>query len=128
MYFNTFALPCFVELWNLFYLAGKKLIPLTIGDLLTPLSLCYWICDDGCFHKTQRSIYLCKNSFTLEEVNLLASVLNSKWNLNCYVNKIGSGYRILIPIKKFAHCTRFIKRHHAPYDDAKKPEMVRKDL
>ena len=55
IYFNTFSLPCFVELGNLFYPDGKKIIPLNIGDLLTPLSLAYWICDDGCFHKTQRS-------------------------------------------------------------------------
>ena len=99
MYFNTFALPCFVELWNLFYLAGKKLIPLTIGDLLTPLSLCYWIFDDGCFHKTQRSIYLCTNSFTLEEVNLLMSGLTNKFNLKCTIHKHGKGYRIRISSK-----------------------------
>jgi hypothetical protein len=65
-----------------------------IGDLLTPLSLAYWICDDGCFHKTQRSLILCTNSFTLEEVNLLMSVLNNKFNLQCTINKHGNGFRI----------------------------------
>ena len=99
IYFNTLALPCFIELGNLFYPDGKKIIPLNIGDLLTPLSLVYWICDDGCFHKTQRSLYLCTNSFTLEEVNLLVSVLTNKFNLKCTVHKQGKGYRIRISSK-----------------------------
>jgi hypothetical protein len=99
IYFNTFSLPCFVELGNLFYPDGKKIIPLNIGDLLTPLSLCYWICDDGCFHKTQRSLYLCTNSFTLEEVNLLMSILTNKFNLKCTINKHGSGFRIRVSSK-----------------------------
>jgi len=39
--FQTFALPCFNELYYLFYPEGKKLIPKNIWDLLTPLSLAY---------------------------------------------------------------------------------------
>jgi hypothetical protein len=37
MYFITYSLPCFNELYSLFYLDGKKVIPSNIGDLLTPL-------------------------------------------------------------------------------------------
>ena len=109
MYFNTFALPCFVELWNLFYPAGKKIIPLTIGELLSPLSLVYWIGDDGCFHKTQRSLYLCKNSFTLEEVKLLMSVLTNKFNLQCTINKHGNGYRIRVSSKSLLVLQELLK-------------------
>jgi hypothetical protein len=39
--FATYTLPCFNELYNLFYISGKKAIPSTIEDLLTPLSLSY---------------------------------------------------------------------------------------
>ena len=56
IYFQTYALPCFAELYNLLYLDGKKLVPLNIGDLLTPLGLCYWIADDGGFCKTKHTI------------------------------------------------------------------------
>ena len=31
------------------YSEGKKIVPLNIGELLTALGLCYWICDDGSF-------------------------------------------------------------------------------
>jgi len=47
IYFRTSALPCFIELYNLFYHGGEKVVPLNIGELLTPLGLAYWICDDG---------------------------------------------------------------------------------
>ena len=43
--FATLALPCFNELYELFYISksGKKIkiIPNNIGDLLTPVSLAY---------------------------------------------------------------------------------------
>ena len=39
--FSTFTLPCFNELYNLFYISGKKVIPSIIGELLTPLALAY---------------------------------------------------------------------------------------
>lgn len=43
--FTTYTLPCFTELYNSFYIKGKKVIPLNIEDLLTPLGLAYWIAD-----------------------------------------------------------------------------------
>lgn len=36
-------------------------------------------------------------SITLEEVELLIAVLNSKFNLRCYKVKSGKGYKIVIP-------------------------------
>jgi hypothetical protein len=61
--FLTDCLPCFKELHELFYPLGKKIVPANIGDLLTPLGLAYWLCDDGSFHKSRRSVTLCTNSF-----------------------------------------------------------------
>jgi len=42
-------------------------------------------------------VVLSTNSFTLDEVNLLADALNKKWDLKCFVNKHTSGYIIVIP-------------------------------
>ena len=39
--FNTYTLPCFNDFYNLFYKSNKKIVPINIGDLLTPLSLAY---------------------------------------------------------------------------------------
>jgi len=41
--FDSYSLPCFTELYNLFYPNGQKIVPLNIADLLTPLGLVYWI-------------------------------------------------------------------------------------
>ena len=95
---QTFSLPCFNELYNLFYVDGKKVVPLNIGELLTVLALVYWICDDGTWDKQQRHVRLCTRSFTLAEVQLLADALNKNFDLKCYVNKHTSGgYIIIIP-------------------------------
>jgi hypothetical protein len=49
IYLRTYALPCFNELLLTFYPLGNKIVPLNIAELLTPLGLAYWICDDGSF-------------------------------------------------------------------------------
>jgi hypothetical protein len=94
----------------MFYPEGKKVVPLNIGwpkqlivwappqSLLTPTSLGYWICDDGSLCKTSGRLTICTDSFTLDEVTLLANTLNGKWNLECYINKSSNGgFRIIIP-------------------------------
>jgi LAGLIDADG DNA endonuclease family len=69
-------------------------VPFIIGQLLTPLGLCYWIADDGCFDKRDQAIYLSTNSFTLAEVNLLTNVLIDKFGLKCTINKNNGAFRI----------------------------------
>jgi len=71
--FNSYSLPCFNELYELFYVDGKKVVPSNIGELLTPLSLAYWIADDGGFNNRDRAIVISTQSFRLQEVNLLNS-------------------------------------------------------
>lgn len=81
--FEARSLPCFNYYYDLFYSDGKKVIPSNIGEILTPLGLSYWLADDGCFHIRDSDIYICTNGFTLEETNLLISVLKEKFNLEC---------------------------------------------
>lgn len=88
--FNTYALPCFNQLYNLFYPEGKKKVPLNIGELLNPLGLAYWICDDGYYDKKGKRVLLSTDSYTLAEVELLLEVLNTKFNLIAYANKHGT--------------------------------------
>ncbi len=95
--FLTYSLPCFNELYDLFYPEGKKIVPLNIGELLTPIGIAYWIADDGCWIKSKRHVVLSTNSYTFEEVELLIDVLNSKFNLKAYIQKQICGYQIIIP-------------------------------
>jgi hypothetical protein len=101
--FQTRSLPCFKELFEIFYPEGKKIVPLNIGDLMTPLSLAFWLSDDGTFEKSHSIVILCTDSFTLEEVERLINVLNDKWNLECYKVKTTIGNnRIAIPRRSLA--------------------------
>jgi hypothetical protein len=109
IYFLTYSLSCFNDIFKLFYLNKKKVIPANIGQLLTPLSLCYWIADDGSWNKSKGYVVLCTNSFTLEEVNLLIGVLNEKWDLKCYKAKQNSGYVIIIPSYSVSNLQTLLK-------------------
>jgi hypothetical protein len=73
--FYTYTLPCFNELYELFYPLGKKIVPANIVELVTPLSLAYWIAVYGSFCQRSGAIFLHTQGFTLEQVNLLVKTL-----------------------------------------------------
>jgi hypothetical protein len=104
--FNTYSLPCFNELRDLFYVENKKVIPSNIGDLLTIEGLCYWICDDG--YWSGNGVHLCTDSFTLEEVNLLVKTLIAKFNLKCTINKTNGNFRIRISSKSIPELQKYL--------------------
>ena len=82
--FATLALPCFNELYEAFYLEGQKIIPNNIADLLSEVSLAYWIMDDGSF--TGSGLKLHTNAFSLEELNLLIKALDKNFSIKASVN------------------------------------------
>ena len=100
---RTKSLPLFTEYYNLFYFNGVKVIPNNIGDLLTPLGLAHWIMQDGSYHKISKGVVLCTDSFKKEEVELLLSVLQTKFNLICIIQEAPSKtlnrFRIYISAK-----------------------------
>ena len=95
--FATLSLPCFNELYESFYLEGKKIIPNNIADLLTRISLAYWIMDDGSF--TGSGLKLHTNAFSLEELNLLIKALNKNFSIKASIsvsNREKSQYNLYI--------------------------------
>ena len=105
--FHTYCLPCFTQFHNIFYLNKKKIVPSNIAELLTPLGLAHWICDDGGWSGNSTRIHA--NSYTLEEVNLLVQVLNDKFNLKCTILKSGTGYIIRISTKSMPVLQELLK-------------------
>lgn len=95
--FKTLSLACFEELHKIFYIGGKKVVPGNIQELLTPLVLAYWICDDGSWLIRDRYVVLCTDGFRLEDVDLLVNALNDKFDLKCNRYQQGAYYRIKIP-------------------------------
>lgn len=56
--------------------------------------------DDGCLVK-DRGFRFSTNSFTLEEVQFLASLLKTKFNLNTAIHKAGTVNQFMIYIPKY---------------------------
>ncbi len=104
--FKTLAFPCFNFDREFFYdplsITGKKIINVAIGQYFPAVSLAFWIMDDGYWHAAQSTIFLCTDSFTLEEVQLLCSILDSNLGIVATPNMrtVGSNtsYRIIISI------------------------------
>lgn len=85
--FSTYSLPCFNEFHSMFYINGKKIIPLNIEEFLTPVGLAYWAMDDG--NKFKNNFKFSTNSYTKEEVQLLVNSLKNKFDLDCTIHNFG---------------------------------------
>jgi len=113
--FATLALPCFNELYESFYLDGKKIIPNNIADLLTSVSLAYWIMDDGSF--TGSGLKLHTNAFSLEELNLLNEALEKNFSIKATINisnREKSQYNLYISKNQMSLVKDLVVKHMHP--------------
>jgi hypothetical protein len=96
--FQTRQLPCFMEIFNLFYkTVDKKWVKTIKQDLffyMDYIVLAHWIMGDG--SKLNKGITLCTNSFTLQEVVLLINILTIKFDIQPTIHKDNSNHRIYI--------------------------------
>lgn len=69
--FATLSLPCFNQYKSLFYKNNKKIVPINIQELLTPIGLAYWIMDDGSIQN--KGLHLNTYAFNSEDVLKLKS-------------------------------------------------------
>lgn len=74
-----------------------KIIPGNIAELLTPVALAFWCASDATFNRG--AVVLCTDSFTAAEVDILRSILLTKYGINSTRFSNSSGkehYRIRI--------------------------------
>lgn len=62
-----------------------KIVPLNIGDLLTTIGIAHWIMGDGYWDNSVKTVVICTDNFTLSEVELLITVLKTKFKLTATV-------------------------------------------
>ena len=64
-----------------------KIVPLNIGDLLTTIGIAHWIMGDGYWDKSDKTVNICTDNFTLSEVELLISVLTTNFGLTATLKR-----------------------------------------
>ena len=112
--FTTLALPCFNQLYETFYVNGKKIIPANIAELLTPVSLAFWIMDDGGF--TGSGLKLYTNAFSSSDLDLLIDALDKNFGIKATINKssIKDQQTLYISKKQLPLVVDLVKDHMHP--------------
>jgi len=95
--FWTKSSPMLTEFYNIFYSNKVKIVPSDLS-LLTPLALAHLIMQDGS-RGTSRGLYICTDSFTLQDVQRLSRYLINTFNIRCSIHKAGNNHRIYILAK-----------------------------
>ena len=89
VYFVTRRLVHITSIHTLFYSDKIKKVPLNIASLLTPISLAYWVMDDGSNHNS--GFILNTQGFIIQDLELLQVAMFKNWDIEtsiCKDNKI----------------------------------------
>ena len=95
--FATYSLSILDNWKKLFYINGKKIIPSSIINLLSPLSLAVWYMDDGFRRSDCKGLYLCTSAYTIEEQSILQKSLSERFNIQTTLHFARSNVRMYIP-------------------------------
>lgn len=111
----------FAHYQNLFYkvneVTGKaaKVVPQNIAELLSPVALAYLIMADGNFDVERNRVRIYTNSFTKNEVELLANALMKNFGLYALVMEDKSNQFILsIGAKELPKLRALVGEHMLP--------------
>jgi len=96
--FSTWTYSSFNWIHDEWYVNGRKCIPKSIDQYLTPLALAIWIMDDGA--KVGKGFKFSTNSFTYDECIYLIHVLYKNFNLKASVQSAGTKDKYIIYIWK----------------------------
>jgi LAGLIDADG DNA endonuclease family len=116
---TTVALPVFTKYHNLFYKLynGKyiKIIPLNIEEILTPVSLAFFLMGDSSYNKTRKINTISTNNFTKEEVQLLSVALFKKIKIESRLELVkNNSYILIIRTSQVFLLQELVKDHMHP--------------
>ncbi len=108
----TRSIPCFTDLYHLFYVNKIKIIPNDIYELFTPIAFAHLVMGDGSYKS--KGLVLCTDSFSLFEVVKLMNVLIIKYELKCTLHVEENRYRIYISRTSMDKVVKIIKPYLIP--------------
>lgn len=97
---STLSSSFFTEYYNWIYPEKKKIVPKDIINYLDDIALSYWLMCDG--YKYNKGVAIATNCFSIEDNNLLISVLNRKFGLSTRLFKDHNQPSIFIPRRNLA--------------------------
>lgn len=86
--FDLFTFSSLNWLYELFYENKIKVIKPELINYLTPMSLAFFIMDDGGWVSGSKSVRISTNNFTLQEVELLRDMFKTKFDLDCTIQHL----------------------------------------
>jgi hypothetical protein len=112
--FTTRRLPCFTELYHLFYKNKKKILPEPedMYELLTPVAIAHWFMGDG--GSLSSGLKFGTDSFSVKECVLLINILKIKYNINSTIQMNDGKPRIYILANSKDILISLIKPHMVP--------------
>jgi len=115
--FITRSHPYLLELRGLFYVGKTKVVPETIGSLLThPKSLAVWFMDDGTCDRRQGSVLFETQRFGPHDLELLKVVLSDNFGIRSTVHRsgVGRGSRLYVSVAETQRLTEIIEPYILP--------------
>jgi ubiquinol-cytochrome c reductase cytochrome b subunit len=113
--FRTYTFSSFNWIYEEFYPNKRKTVPKALDLYLSPMALAIWLMDDGTLYKN-KGIKFCTNSFTLKEIQYLATLLEKKYSLNTSIHKTGivNQYSLYIPKSSLNKFIELVKPYVHP--------------
>ena len=113
-HFSTKSLPIFTEFQELFYVGKRKIVPSTLDEFITPLSLAIWYMDDGFRRKDSKGFYLCTSSYTAKEHKILQEVLYKRFMISTKIHHQRQYMRTFIPSASAESFNKLVKPYVLP--------------
>lgn len=105
--FNLNSLPFLTELYNLFFCINNqnkkiKIIPDNkfLNLYFTPRALAFMLMGDGYWDNDHKTVYICTESFTLNDLHRLIFILRHKYHLILSTSKCKDNFRIRFSSKE----------------------------
>jgi hypothetical protein len=109
---RTWTFSSFNWIYESFYPKGIKVVPLNIGDYISPLALAVWIMDYAT--ALPYGMKITTNSFCYKDVLFLCEVLREKYGIVARPNKDGDQWVIYIHSKSMSNLSKIVKPYMVP--------------
>ena len=107
--YQSKALASLTELYHLTAKGKRFRIQRKWLNLLTPLSLAIWWCDDGSLVSDSRQGVFCTDGFSLDEVRTLDRYMKKVWGITTAVGRIGKTDQYRLWIRSTESLQKFLR-------------------